>query len=61
MNLVLEEVVETLRDPEDESVLTDQTRNLGTVIIRGPQMLTLSPLNGTESIANPFAAPQDAM
>lgn len=59
MNLVLEDVVETLRDPEDESMLTEQTRELGTVIVRGPQMLTLSPLHGTESISNPFAAPQE--
>ncbi|RKP28995.1 LSM-domain-containing protein [Metschnikowia bicuspidata] len=58
MNLVLEDVVETLRDPEDLSILTDQTRPLGKVIVRGPQMLTLSPLHGTENISNPFAAPE---
>lgn len=59
MNLVLEEVVETLRDPEDDSVLTDQTRKLGTVIVRGPQLLTLAPVDGTEMIGNPFAAAQE--
>lgn len=56
MNLVLEDAVETLRDPHDESVLTEDTRRLGTVIVRGPQLLTLSPLNGTECIDNPFAS-----
>lgn len=56
MNLVLEDVVETLRDPEDDSVLTDKTRLLGTVVVRGPQLLTLAPLDGTEMIGNPFAA-----
>lgn len=59
MNLVLEDVIETLRDPEDDSVLTEQTRQLGTVIVRGPQMLTLSPLDGTESISNPFSQPSE--
>lgn len=58
MNLVLDDVVETLRDPEDDAVLTEQTRPLGTVVVRGPQMLTLSPLEGTESIDNPFAQQQ---
>ncbi|KAM9889023.1 hypothetical protein OXX79_012440, partial [Metschnikowia pulcherrima] len=56
MNLVLEDVVETLRDPEDDSVLTEKTRSLGTVVVRGPQLLTLAPLDGTEMIGNPFAA-----
>lgn len=54
MNLVLEDVVETLRDPEDESFLTDKTRQLGTVIVRGPQMLSLSPLDGCESFTPNF-------
>lgn len=54
MNLVLEDVVEQLRDADDELILTENTRNLGTVVVRGPQMLTLSPLDGTESIDNPF-------
>lgn len=58
MNLVLEDVVETLRDPEDDSILTDSTRSLGTVVVRGPQMLTLSPLEGMESIENPFVVDQ---
>ncbi|KAF7580763.1 U6 snRNA-associated Sm-like protein LSm7 domain protein [Clavispora lusitaniae] len=58
MNLVLEQVVEQLRDPEDESMLTEKTRELGTVIVRGPQMLTISPLAGTEEISNPFAVEQ---
>lgn len=58
MNLVLEQVVELLRDPEDESILTENTRELGTVIVRGPQLLTISPLDGTEAISNPFAVEQ---
>lgn len=58
MNLVLEEVVEQLRDVDDESMLTENTRELGTVVVRGPQLLTLSPLEGTESISNPFQVEQ---
>lgn len=58
MNLVLEDVVETLRDSDDESVLTSETRELGTVIVRGPQMLTLLPLDGSQMIDNPFAVEQ---
>lgn len=58
MNLVLEDVTETLRDADDESILTEKTRQLGTVVVRGPQLLTLSPLNGTESIENPFVVDQ---
>lgn len=54
MNLVLEEVKETLRDPEDENVLLDKTRDLGTVVVRGPLLLSLSPVDGSEVIDNPF-------
>lgn len=59
MNLVLEDVEETLRDPEDENVLTDKTRTFKVVVVRGPLLLTLSPLNGTESIENPFVVEQE--
>lgn len=54
MNLVLDDVVEQLRDPEDDTILTDKTRELGTVVVRGPQLLTIAPLDGTEEISNPF-------
>lgn len=60
MNLVLEDVVETLRDPEDDSILTEETRDLGTVVVRGTQMLTLSPFEGTELIENPFAVQEQS-
>lgn len=54
MNLVLEDVTETLRDPEDDAILTEKTRDFKVVVVRGPLLLTLSPLEGTESIENPF-------
>ncbi|GMM36784.1 Sm-like protein [Saccharomycopsis crataegensis] len=55
MNLVLDDVEETLRDPEDDTVLLkDQTRKLGQVVVRGPLLLTISPVDGSEIIDNPF-------
>ncbi|ODV98451.1 hypothetical protein PACTADRAFT_185009 [Pachysolen tannophilus NRRL Y-2460] len=53
MNLVLDEVEENLRD--ESGKLLDETRSLGLVIVRGPLLLTLSPVDGTEVIDNPFA------
>ncbi|KAF3988322.1 hypothetical protein FT663_04078 [Candidozyma haemuli var. vulneris] len=58
MNLVLEDVTEQLRDPEDEAILTEKTREFKVVVVRGPSLLTLSPLDGTESIENPFVVEQ---
>lgn len=54
MNLVLEDCEETLRDPEDENVLLDKTRKLGTVVARGPLLQSIAPKDGNEVIANPF-------
>ncbi|KAI5956408.1 lsm7 [Candida jiufengensis] len=54
MNLVLEDVKEQIRDPEDEDVLTDKTRDLGLVVVRCTSLLTISPVNGSEIIDNPF-------
>lgn len=54
MNLVLEDVVENIRDADDESVLTKETRDLGLVVVRCTSLLTISPVDGSESIENPF-------
>ncbi|VEU21441.1 DEKNAAC102262 [Brettanomyces naardenensis] len=54
MNIVLEDTVERLRDVKDRTRLTDNRRNLGRVIIRGPLLLTISPKDGFEVISNPF-------
>lgn len=54
MNLVLDQVKETLRDPEDDNKLLDQTRDLGMVVVRGPLLLSISPVDGSEVIENPF-------
>ncbi|CUM51168.1 unnamed protein product [Debaryomyces tyrocola] len=55
MNLVLEDVKENIRDPEDDNVLTEKTRDIGFVVVRGPSLLTISPVDGSEIIDNPFA------
>lgn len=52
MNLVLDETVEYMRDPEDNSfILKDKTRELGLIVIRGTVLLSLSPLEGSETIS----------
>ena len=41
-------------DPEDWETVTDKTRKLGLVVIRGTQVSLVSPQEGMEEIANPF-------
>eukprot|EP00743_Colponemidia_sp_Colp-15_P005862 GILK01006301.1.p1 GENE.GILK01006301.1~~GILK01006301.1.p1 ORF type:complete len:112 (+),score=16.07 GILK01006301.1:42-338(+) len=57
-NIVLDDAREYLRDPEDPYKLLDSTRNLGLVVARGTAVMLISPVDGTEEIANPFAAIQ---
>ncbi|KAF3913995.1 hypothetical protein ABW21_db0208563 [Orbilia brochopaga] len=54
MNLVLDEVKESVTD--DQGAV--QTRDLGLVVARGPLLVLISPVDGTEQIENPFAAPE---
>ncbi|KAG6217618.1 hypothetical protein E4U34_004508 [Claviceps purpurea] len=53
MNLVLDEVKETVRDEEGN----EATRPLGLVVARGTLLVVITPVDGSEQIANPFAAP----
>ncbi|KAE9578567.1 U6 snRNA-associated Sm-like protein LSm7 [Colletotrichum fructicola] len=55
MNLVLDEVQEVMRDEEGN----ETTRPLGLVVARGTLLVLVSPVDGSESIANPFAQPED--
>ncbi|KAL5188058.1 Sm-like protein LSM7 [Glycine soja] len=57
LNLVLDEAVEFLRDPDDPLKTTDQTRNLGLIVCRGTAVMLVSPTDGTDEIANPFIQP----
>ncbi|KAH0834061.1 U6 snRNA-associated Sm-like protein LSm7 [Lanmaoa asiatica] len=50
LNLVLDEVEEELQEPEPH------IRMLGLVVLRGPTITLLSPVDGSEEIANPFIA-----
>jgi len=54
LNLVLDNAVESLRDPDDPYKLTDDTRTLGIVVCRGPAVVVICPVDGLESIPNPF-------
>ena len=41
-------------DPEDPTRTTGATRQLGLVVCRGTALVLISPVDGTEEIANPF-------
>eukprot|EP00501_MAST-03F_sp_TOSAG23-6_P001779 GSMAST32.ASY1.ANO1.1857.1 assembled CDS len=54
VNLVLDECVEYIRDPEDEYRITKKTRKLGLCVCRGTTVMAVCPVDGMEEIANPF-------
>eukprot|EP00634_Sargassococcus_sp_CCMP2135_P007096 CAMPEP_0198656766 /NCGR_PEP_ID=MMETSP1467-20131203/10917_1 /TAXON_ID=1462469 /ORGANISM="unid. sp., Strain CCMP2135" /LENGTH=98 /DNA_ID=CAMNT_0044392839 /DNA_START=62 /DNA_END=358 /DNA_ORIENTATION=+ len=56
VNVVLDDCIEYLRDPADPYRATNSTRKLGLVVCRGLQVSLVSPMEGTEEIANPFVA-----
>lgn len=60
LNLVLDEAVEHLRDPEDALRITDETRALGLLVCRGTSVMAVSALDGAEEISNPFLADEEA-
>ncbi|KAM0470049.1 hypothetical protein ACHAPX_010140 [Trichoderma viride] len=55
MNLVLDEVEESLRDDQGN----ETTRSLGLVVVRGTLLVLISPADGSEEIPNPFNAAAD--
>jgi U6 snRNA-associated Sm-like protein LSm7 len=55
MNLVLDDTKETVRDDEGK----ETTRNLGLSVARGTLIVLISPVDGSEEIANPFAPGED--
>ncbi|KAF2120211.1 hypothetical protein BDV96DRAFT_486065 [Lophiotrema nucula] len=50
MNLVLDEVKEAMTDEEG----TVRYRKLGLIVARGTLLVVISPVDGSEEIANPF-------
>ncbi|KAL2371645.1 small nuclear ribonucleoprotein [Blastomyces gilchristii SLH14081] len=55
MNLVLDDVKETMRDDEGNQT----TRSLGLIVARGTLLVLISPVDGSEEIANPFLQAED--
>ncbi|KPM39280.1 hypothetical protein AK830_g7284 [Neonectria ditissima] len=55
MNLVLDDVHEVVRDDEGN----ESTRSLGLVVVRGTLLVLVSPVDGSEEIANPFIQADD--
>lgn len=54
LNLVLDQAVEQLRDPNDPYRLNGEQRNIGLLVARGTSVMTVCPVNGVEQIENPF-------
>ncbi|PQE20464.1 small nuclear ribonucleo protein [Rutstroemia sp. NJR-2017a WRK4] len=55
MNLVLDDVEEKLTDDEGK----EAWRSLGLVVARGTLLVGISPVDGSEEIANPFVQQED--
>jgi len=55
MNLVLDDVRELTRDDEGN----ESSRPLGLVVARGTLLVLISPVDGSEEIANPFGQQED--
>ncbi|PRP88628.1 putative U6 snRNA-associated Sm-like protein [Planoprotostelium fungivorum] len=55
VNLVLDECEEFIRDPEEGQRVGNEKRHLGIVVCRGSAVMLISPMDGTEEIANPYA------
>eukprot|EP00696_Hemimastix_kukwesjijk_P015415 gnl/Hemi2/360_TR111_c0_g1_i1.p2 gnl/Hemi2/360_TR111_c0_g1~~gnl/Hemi2/360_TR111_c0_g1_i1.p2 ORF type:complete len:125 (+),score=46.20 gnl/Hemi2/360_TR111_c0_g1_i1:30-404(+) len=54
VNLVLDDTQEFLRDPNDPTMLSDETRMLGLTVCRGTAVMLVCPEQGTQEIPNPF-------
>ncbi|CBF88826.1 hypothetical protein BDV09DRAFT_198339 [Aspergillus tetrazonus] len=55
MNLVLDDVKESMRDDEGN----ETTRALGLIVARGTLIVLISPADGSEQIANPFVQAEE--
>ncbi|KAJ5126905.1 Ribonucleoprotein LSM domain eukaryotic/archaea-type [Penicillium atrosanguineum] len=55
MNLVLDDVKESMRDDEGNQT----TRSLGLIVARGTLIVLISPADGSEEIPNPFVQPEE--
>ncbi|OJI96935.1 hypothetical protein ASPVEDRAFT_36320 [Aspergillus versicolor CBS 583.65] len=55
MNLVLDDVKESMHDDEGN----ENTRSLGLIVARGTLIVLISPADGSEQIANPFVQAEE--
>ncbi|KAL4740468.1 hypothetical protein BDV11DRAFT_169081 [Aspergillus similis] len=55
MNLVLDDVKESMRDDEGN----ETSRSLGLIVARGTLIVLISPADGSEQIANPFVQAEE--
>ncbi|KAL2220800.1 hypothetical protein M432DRAFT_241096 [Thermoascus aurantiacus ATCC 26904] len=55
MNLVLDDVKEIMRDDNGN----ETTRSLGLIVARGTLLVLISPVDGSEEIANPFVQQEE--
>ncbi|KAH1312152.1 Sm-like protein lsm7 [Aspergillus fumigatus] len=55
MNLVLDDVKESMRDDEGN----ETTRSLGLIVARGTLIVLISPADGSEEISNPFVQQEE--
>ncbi|KAL2000721.1 hypothetical protein VTN02DRAFT_2705 [Thermoascus thermophilus] len=55
MNLVLDDVKEIMRDDAGN----ETTRSLGLIVARGTLLVLISPVDGSEEIANPFVQQEE--
>ncbi len=53
-NIVLDDAVEYMRDPADSNTVTETSRYLGLLVVRGTATTILGPEDGLKAIANPF-------
>ncbi|GAA5917081.1 hypothetical protein JCM8208_003256 [Rhodotorula glutinis] len=55
LNLVVDDIEETLNDPATGlPFVPARSRSLGLAVLRGTSLVVISPLDGSEEIANPF-------
>mmetsp|Transcript_28618 Transcript_28618/g.55827 ORF Transcript_28618/g.55827 Transcript_28618/m.55827 type:complete len:99 (+) Transcript_28618:95-391(+) len=55
VNLVLDDTIELMRDPDDPYKLTGDQRTLGLIVARGTAVTLVCPCDGMAEISNPFA------
>ena len=55
LNVVLDDTIETVRRLDEPEV----TRQLGLIVARGPNIVSIAPEDGIEEIDNPFVSQAD--